>query len=231
MGKFRIILISSFWLMAAVAQAETVYVIDELKIGLHESPSIDSPITKLIPSGTELSIIKRSDDLVQVTEPEGASGWINNKYLVAEKPGKAHVLELQKEIESLKAAANTAQTNEIPDSQKDLVQQLKSERLKTGSLQAELADLKAKIANVDNSGQFLADIEQLKQENQRLTNQLASSGIEVQADADSMSTSSISVNGWKDILVISLIVLIIGMAAGAFILDYLGRRRHGGFRI
>jgi len=217
--------------MAAVAQAETVYVIDELKIGLHESPSIDSPITKLIPSGTELSIIKRSDDLVQVTEPEGASGWINNKYLVAEKPGKAHVLELQKEIESLKAAANTAQTNEIPDSQKDLVQQLKSERLKTGSLQAELADLKAKIANVDNSGQFLADIEQLKQENQRLTNQLASSGIEVQADADSMSTSSISVNGWKDILVISLIVLIIGMAAGAFILDYLGRRRHGGFRI
>ncbi len=230
MPNIRIIIISTFWLMAAATQAETVYVIDELKIGLHENPSINSPITKLVPSGTELSVIERSDDLVHVKEPEGTSGWINNKYLVVDKPGKAHVLELEKQIETLEsAAANTTQESEVPDSQKDLVQQLKSERLKSGELEASLADIKAKIANVDNSDQFLGDIEQLKQENEQLRSQLESSGIEVEAEAT--ISNALSLDGWQQYLTAFMIILIIGMAVGAFILDYIGRRRHGGFRI
>ena len=230
MRNIRIIIISTFCLMAAATQAETVYVIDELKIGLHENPTINSPITKLVPSGTELSVIERSDDLVHVKEPEGTSGWINNKYLVADRPGKAHVLELEKQIETLKSAAtNTTQQSEIPDSQKDLVQQLKSERLKSGELEASLADIKAKIANVDNSNQFLGDIEELKQENEQLRSQLESSGIEV--EAETTSSNIMSLHGWQQYLTAFIIILIIGMVVGAFILDYIGRRRHGGFRI
>lgn len=228
MQKIRIIFISMLWLLASLAQAETVYVIDELKIGLHESASINSPIIKLIPSGTELTVIEHSDDLVQVEEPEGSRGWINNKYVVKNKPGKARVNELEKEIELLKSS--TIMTSDATDEQKDLAQQLKSERLKSGALQAELTDLKARIANIDNSDQFLADIEQLKQENDQLRSQLESSGIEVQADVDS-GNSSVSLHGWKQYIIAFIIILIIGMAIGAFILDYLSRRRHGGFRI
>lgn len=228
MNKIKIIFISILCLVALSVQAETAYVIDELKIGLHESPTISSPIVKLVPSGTELTIIERSDDLVKVKEPEGSQGWINNKYLVSTKPGKARVNELEKEIELLKSS--TIMTDEASENESELAQQLKSERLKSGGLQAELADLKAKIANIDNTDQYLADIEQLEQENEQLRSQMESSGIDVEAEAGQAS-NAVLLYGWKQILTTLITILIIGMAIGAFILDHLNRRRHGGFRI
>lgn len=228
MNKIRIISICILCLLASSLQAESVYVIDELKIGLHESPTISSPIVKLVPSGTELTVIERSDDLVKVEEPEGSQGWINSKYIVNTKPGKAQVNELEKEIELLKS--NTIMTDEASDSQNELAQQLKSERLKSGGLQAELADLKAKIANIDNTDQYLADIDQLKQENEQLRSQMESSGIDVEAETGP-ANNAVSLYGWKQILTTLIVILIIGMAIGAFILDHLNRRRHGGFRI
>lgn len=229
MYKTKIIFISILWLFATITQAETVYVIDELKIGLHENATINSPIMKLVPSGTELTVIERKDGLVHVEEPEGVRGWINSKYLVDKKPGKARINELEKEIESLKSS--TMMTSETTNEQKDLVQQLNSERLKSGELQANLTDLKARIANIDNSDQFQAEIQDLKQENENLRSQLESSGIAVQTDTDSTNSLSVSLHSWKQYLIAFIIVLVTGMAIGAFIFDYIGRRRHGGFRV
>jgi SH3 domain protein len=240
--KINYILISMLWLLTAIVHAETIYVIDELKIGLHEDRTIDSPIMKLVPSGTQLSVIERDNDLIHVQEPEGVRGWINSKYVINEKPGKVRFNELeienknlQKEIESLKSITTDAENAITPgkgtDAQKELEQQLKSERLKVGELQAHLTDLKSKIGNIDNSDKFLADIEQLKQENKLLISQLESSGIEVRADMGSSNNNFVSDMNWKQITITFVIVFIIGMAGGFFILDYLGRRRHGGFRV
>lgn len=231
MHNIRIIFISMLCLLTNVAFAESVYVTDELKIGMHENATIDSPIMKLVPSGTELTVIEHNDDLVHVQEPEGVRGWINDKYVVANKPGKARISELEKEIERLKSTSTDTTINNATDVQKELEQQLKSERLKSGGLQANLTELKAKIANIDNSEQFLADIEQLKQENEQLISQLESSGIEVQAEITSTDSHAISINGWKPLMTTFVIILIIGIAVGAYIFDYLNRRRHGGFRI
>jgi SH3 domain protein len=225
MHNIRIIFITIISLLTATAQAETVYVIDELKIGLHESPSITSPITKLVTSGTELTVIERSEGLVRVTEPEGTSGWINNKYVIIDKPGKARVSELEKEIELLKSTVPTMTISDEAGDQGEIEQQLKSERLKSGALQAQLTDLRAKIADVDNSELFLADIEQLKQENAQLVSQLESSGIEVETAIHS------SIGNWKQHTTAFIIILIIGMLVGVFGLDHLNSRRHGGFRI
>ena len=38
--------------------AEVTYVTDEVKIGLHKEPSNESPIIKLVPSGTKLNVIE-----------------------------------------------------------------------------------------------------------------------------------------------------------------------------
>jgi SH3 domain protein len=228
MVKIKSTLVSALILFASLANAETVYVIDELKIGLHQSASINSPIIKLIKSGTELKIVDRIDDLVEVEDPEGAKGWINQKYVLNSKPGKARISELEKEIESLKSGTLMTENNNAPAEQKELIQQLNSERLKSGDLQAQLADLKAKIANVDSSDQFASTINSLTEENQQLKAQLESSGIEINTTADS---TGFSLQSWKQYLIAILVILVIGMAAGAFALDYLNRRRHGGFRV
>ena len=230
------------WLISTIAQAETVYVIDKLSIGLHQERSINSPIVKLVPTGTALTVIERADDLVQVREPDGTQGWVNSKYIMTDKPGRAHVTELenankklQQEIELLKTkvvtADDTATTANGSNTEKELEQKLNSERLKVGNLQAQLTDLKARIADIDNSDKFLADIEKLKNENSQLIAQLESSGVEVQTETGAMSHDSFSFNNWKQMLIIFAVILLIGMAGGAFLLDYINRRRHGGFRV
>ncbi len=239
MHNFRVkhALLGIFCLLTAIAHAETVYVIDELKIGLHEDRTIDSPIIKLVPSGTSLSVIERDNDLIHVQEAGGAKGWINSKYIVVEKPGKSRITELEKdnealkqEIAQLKTTTTTTPANET-EAQKELEQQLNSERLKAGDLQAQLADLKANVADIDDSGKLLADIETLKQENRQLISQLESSGIEVEANSESLGEGSFSINSMKQMIVTLLIIFAIGIAIGIFIMDFHNRRRHGGFRV
>jgi SH3 domain protein len=235
--KVRYLLFSTVLLFAAIVQAETVYVIDELKIGLHEERTIDSPIVKLVSSGTSLSVIDRAGELTQVQDNDGIRGWINNKYIVAEKTGKVRIKELentnkalQQEIESLKAKTTTAPAN-VSEVQKALEQQLNTERLKVGELQAQLTTLKTNIGKIDDSSKLLEDIKTLKQENQHLIGQLESSGIAVETNSESLLENSLMFNNWKQMLIIFLIVFVIGMAAGAYVLDVNNRRRHGGFRV
>jgi len=239
MHNFRVkhALFGIFCLLTTIAHAETVYVIDELKIGLHEDSTIDSPIIKLVPSGTSLSVIERDNDLIHVQEAGGTKGWINSKYVVADKPGKSRITELEKnnealqqEIAQLKTNTTTAPAN-ASEAQKELEQQLNSERLKVGDLQAQLATLKTNVADIDDSGKLLGDIEALKQENRKLISQLESSGIEVAASPESFSEESFSMNNLKQIIVTLLIAFVIGVAGGVFILDLYNRRRHGGFRV
>ena len=91
--------------------------------------------------------------------------------------------------------------------------------------------LLANVADIDDSGILLADIETLKQENRQLISQLESSGIAVEANSESLSENLFSINSMKQMLVTLLIVFTIGIAGGIFILDFYNRRRHGGFRV
>lgn len=237
MHNFRVkyALLGILCLLTTIVHAETVYVIDELNIGLHEDRTIDSPIIKLVPSGTSLSVIERENDLIHVQEAGGSKGWIHSKYVVVEKPGKSRITELEKSNEALKQEIAQLKTKTTPsngsEAQKELEQQLNSERLKAGDLEAQLAALKTNVADIDNSGKLLADIETLKQENRHLISQLESSGIEVEANSASLSESYTTIGGMKQIIVTLLIVFAIGIAGGIFILDFYNRRRHGGFRV
>ena len=90
------------WVFSTAVYAEVVYVTDEVKIGLHKEPSNESPIIKLVPSGTKLNIIERENDLIHVEEPEGVRGWINSQNILNSKPGKTKINELEtvkKELE------------------------------------------------------------------------------------------------------------------------------------
>ncbi|MAS82581.1 MAG: hypothetical protein CMF45_07815 [Legionellales bacterium] len=239
MQNFRVqkILFGIISLVASMVNAETVYVVDELKIGLHNDRTIDSPIIKLVSSGTSLFVIERDDDLIHVQEAGGTKGWINNKYVVIKKPGKTLIKELEENNKALKQVIAQLKTKKMTtstidtDIQKKLEQQLNSERLKAGDLQAQLAALKANVANIDDSEKFLADIETLQQKNQQLLSLLESSGIQVNSNIKSLNESFFSINKMKQMSFMLFIVFLIGLAGGVFILDFYNRRRHGGFRI
>jgi SH3 domain protein len=98
---------------AGGAAAETVYVTDSLRLGLHTAPDTsDRPFENLV-SGTVLEVLDRNPSYARVRLGDGREGWVKAMYLEDEKPAAARVLELEAQIAGLDeavAAAKTAQT-------------------------------------------------------------------------------------------------------------------------
>jgi len=221
------LLICIIWIPSAIVLAEIAYVTDEVNIGLHKEPTNESPIIKLVPSGTKLNIIERENDLIHVEEPEGVRGWVNTQNVLNNKPGKTKINELEitnKELHKKIETLEKGSTKLI--SQEDLEQKLNSERLKVGELQVELTNIKSRAGNIQTSDKLLTDIKQLKSVNKQLIDQFESANI-------NRENSLSSVDPQKEPLsfYIFLIIFIFGIAGGIFILDYINRRKHGGFRV
>jgi SH3 domain protein len=92
--------------------AETAYVTDILRLGIHRAQDTsDRPFENLV-SGTELEILERLPNFARVRTTGGQEGWVKSAYLVAEKPAQLRVAEVEAELERLRtdlAAATEAQ--------------------------------------------------------------------------------------------------------------------------
>lgn len=234
--------------------AETLFVTGQLKAGLHEEKTLDSPIVKIVPTGTRLEIVKREESASFVKEPGGASGWIDNSYLVETNPGgnplpgdTAKVQALQADldkanqrIESLIAQTRPAQVNEkvsaLTKEKEAAEQQYKSERIKVGELQVQLAQLRKRLGQDSDADTLYKKIDELTEENKQLEVQLARA--KDLAGTGEGQTGSISVaNGnsaagyWRNVFITFVVILIIGVGLGIYIMDIVNRRRHGGFRV
>jgi uncharacterized protein YgiM (DUF1202 family) len=95
------------------ASAETVYVTDVLRLGMHAAADTsDKPFENLV-SGTALDVLERNSSYAHVRLSDGREGWVKATYLVTDKPAAARILELEAErggFETAAAAAKTAQT-------------------------------------------------------------------------------------------------------------------------
>lgn len=98
--------------LAGSAAAETAYVTDSLRLGLHAaSDTSDRPFENLL-SGTAVEVLERNTNYARVKLADGREGWVKAAYLVTEKPAAARVVELESEIDTLEtevAQAKTAQ--------------------------------------------------------------------------------------------------------------------------
>lgn len=93
------------------AFAETAYITDNLRLGLHQAADTSDRAFRTLESGQELEIISRNRNYANVSLPDGVQGYVKAAYLVFEKPAKLIVTEtqsanenLKQELESLKAA-------------------------------------------------------------------------------------------------------------------------------
>jgi SH3 domain protein len=101
-------LVLALWVGAPIA-AETAYVIDSMRVGLHAAANAsDRPFANLV-SGTAVEVLERGGDYARVRLADGREGWVKAAYIVTEKPAAARVLELEAEIDHLKGAVAEAQ--------------------------------------------------------------------------------------------------------------------------
>lgn len=88
-------------LLAAQASAQTVYVTDQLQLGLYrESGGAGQPL-RTLSSGTALQLLEKGRNYARVRTPEGTEGWAKRVFLVEDKPARARLAELESENRSL----------------------------------------------------------------------------------------------------------------------------------
>lgn len=235
--------------------AANLYVTGQLKAGLHEEKSLDSPIVKIVPTGTSLEIIKQEENISFVKEPGGASGWIDNTYLVENNPTantqpgnpdtvqalQSELERAKKRIESLTAQTGPAQENEntatLRNEKITAEQQYKTERIKVGELQVQLAELRKRLGQDNDTDSLYKQIDKLTEENKQLEIKLArvneniSASINGQPGATSFTGNVSNSDYWRNVFIAFFLVLTIGMGLGIYIMDIFNRRRHGGFRV
>lgn len=142
--KKQIVLMYILGLCPLVAAAETAYVTDILRLGLHRAEDTsDRPFDNLV-SGTELEVLERVPNFARVRTAAGQEGWVKSAYLVEEKPAQARIAETEAELERLRTdltAAKAAQ-HTAEETASRLTQRMADSTSSSDAIQETLARLK-----------------------------------------------------------------------------------------
>jgi len=201
---------------------------------MHETKSVDSSILKVIPTGTELVVLKRDKELAHVREPGGTVGWIDAGYLMTEQPASLvvealdrHNKELADDLRIARAGLDTEGATSDERMTKENValrEQLSSERLRGADLQAKLSQLQSSTGDM-TSGAY---VKRLEADNAELKTKMMRKGGDAEGGFDFFGANG---DAEKSNVLWTLIFLVVAFLGGVLFMDYLNRRRHGGFRI
>ena len=243
----RLLFLSGCLLIANVAMAETAYIVDQLLVGLHQEKDINSPIIKVLSTGTEVEIISREGDFAEIREKaEDKIGWVDSSYLMLDQPAKIQLVELQDKIKKLESQDNVQASQEIQNQSdekteelnkqiEDLKQNLSSEKLKAGELEAKISQQEKQLAKIEANGD-VNQIADLEKQNADLRSQLdtAEQGQTGQVSQSNNQRPFMQLLGSLKERPIQVLLGVLALAAFLFGRrweDRKIRRRHGGFRV
>jgi SH3 domain protein len=124
--------------------AETAYVTDILRLGLHRAEDTsDQPFRNLV-SGTELDVLARTTNFARVRTADGQEGWVKSAYLVLDKPAQLRVAETEAELGSLRAELEIAKAAQLAAEQQlaQIAHQADAVEASSGAVEATLTRLK-----------------------------------------------------------------------------------------
>lgn len=142
-------------MLPLMAAAETAYVTDNLRLGLHQSENTSDRAFRMLDSGQALEVLYRDGRYANVQLPDGMQGFVKAAYLVSDKPARlilaetiadrdALRVELDATIESLAepAAAMAALTSQRDD------------------LSASLASAQSQVAGLQEQNESLSGLQE-----------------------------------------------------------------------
>ncbi len=150
--RFLVVFLAMLPLLAA---AETAYVTDKLRLGLHQSPDTSDRAFRMLESGQQLEVLFRDGNYASVQLPDGVQGHVKAAYLVTEKPARLVLAETEAERDALRAELEQAR------------EALAAPEANIAELQTRIDDLSARLeaaqAQVATLEQDKADIGELRQ--------------------------------------------------------------------
>lgn len=141
-------------LISTSAAAETVYVTDELRLGLFEGEQTSGRPFKTLTSGDALEVLERALMSIRVRTEDGEEGWVKTAYIVTSEPGRRRAEKLEAQNTQLQARLTEAET-----------------RISSSQSTIETLELSLTEANAG-----IEDLPALRAANTQLTQQLAQTG-------------------------------------------------------
>lgn len=241
----------------AQAQAESAFVIDKLLVGIHESKASDSAIVKVVPTGTQLEVLKREGDAANVREAGGAAGWVDAAYLSTELPARQRIVELEKtkgvlenRLKQLEQAARggtpiaaspmvalaSAEIDTLTKENTELKGKLSDEKLRAETLQTEASSLRAQVKSTTVPPDArLVELErsrdELEHDLEDAQHKLGEYAARTSLDDAAALLPVVLREYTTPFMFIALVLAALAFGGGVYVADLLNRRRHGGFRL
>ncbi|MGR8946446.1 MAG: TIGR04211 family SH3 domain-containing protein [Gammaproteobacteria bacterium] len=244
-------------MFSANAQTETVYVIDQLLVGVHAEKNLDSAITKVLPTGTMLEILERDGELARVKDQQGGEGWIDSAYLMQNPPARQLVerleranQELQKQLSKANAGGGTpnvgnsagdseraAEVDQLTKENTELKRKLSTEMVNNTKLLDKLNSAEALLADrpLSPAETQITELEKSVTDLKRRLEKSMQANKALKAENRrplSQKLPSVDLEGFTWPLALAgFNIVLLAYGGGIYTMDYLNRRRHGGFRV
>ncbi|HEX22150.1 MAG TPA: TIGR04211 family SH3 domain-containing protein [Chromatiales bacterium] len=186
-------------LLSMALPAHAAFITDRIEVPVYAEKHNQGAVLKKLLSGTQVDILMKDGEFARISARDGTSGWVEFKYISAEKPLGLEYLELRSQYKTLQqelAAARQApaapqETTSPGISEKELVSlrrdakdtrwmkaEMSKAREQAKKLDAELKTLRANAKKQNESSSAAQDavqeeLTQLRAQNQDLEARLA----------------------------------------------------------
>ena len=216
MNKFKTLTLFLILLTFKVSADSFVYITDQLDIPIRADKNFGKNIIRLLPSGTELSLLQSTEDGWAQIQFDDTIGWIKSFYISIDPPAR----------EELKKLTRSYNANKL------LISKLGSEK---EALESELLILKQENTDLviqssksqaekEHIEQIYQDALKLEHENEKHIQEKLQLKAELQlAENNTQIQKDTSSRNW---FIVGAIVLFFGMIIGFVVPGLLNRRRY-----
>ena len=215
MTKLKILSISLIILTFKVSAESFVYITDELDLPIRSDKNFGNNIIRLLPSGTELSLLQSTEDGWAQIKFDDTIGWIKSFYLSPDPSSREKLKKLTRSYN-----ANKLLISKLGEEKESLEKQLQSLKEENTDLLVQSSKSQAEKEHIE---QIYQDALKLEHENDKLTQEKLQLKAELQlSENNSQIQKDTSSRNW---FIVGAIVLFFGMMIGFIIPNLLKRKR------
>jgi SH3 domain protein len=135
---------------AMIAIADTVYVTDKLRLGVHKMSDTRDKAFAFIESGDSVEVLEQNRSYARVKLTDGQEGWVRIAYLVEDEPARHRVAKVEQERDELSAQLEAVQSGATErEAQLDeMSRQLESDMVRIDAEKNELIELRLRTSEL-----------------------------------------------------------------------------------
>lgn len=215
MNKLKILTFALILLTFKVSAESFVYITDQLDLPIRSDKNFGNNIIRLLPSGTELSLLQSTEDGWAQIQFDDTIGWIKSFYLSPDPSAREKLKKLTRTNNE-----NKLLITKLSSEKEELEKQLLSIKKENTDLVVQSSKSQAEKEHVE---QIYQDALKLEYENEKLIQEKLQLKAELQlAENNTQIQKDTSSRNW---FIVGAIVLFFGMMIGFIVPSLLNRKR------